>query len=102
MADASPRFRVEVVYALPAEQALIELEVEEGTTVGEAIERSGIPARYPEARIVRGNVGIFGRPVELEAPVRAGDRVEIYRSLITDPKQARRERARRPGKAARR
>jgi putative ubiquitin-RnfH superfamily antitoxin RatB of RatAB toxin-antitoxin module len=94
--------RVEVAYALPAEQLLIVLQVEEGTTVRQAVERSGIPARFPEARIVAGYVGIFGRPVELDALVRPGDRVEIYRPLIADPKQARRERAKRPGKTARR
>jgi putative ubiquitin-RnfH superfamily antitoxin RatB of RatAB toxin-antitoxin module len=92
---------IEVTYALPGEQVLIGLDVEEGTTVREAIERSGIPSRFPGARIVAGNVGIFGRPVELEALVRPGDRVEIYRALIADPKQARRERAKKPGKTAR-
>jgi len=94
--------RIEVTYALPGEQVLIGLDVEEGTTVREAIERSGIPSRFPGARIVAGNVGIFGRPVGLDVLVRSGDRVEIYRALIADPKQARRERAKRPGKAARR
>jgi putative ubiquitin-RnfH superfamily antitoxin RatB of RatAB toxin-antitoxin module len=96
------RLRVEVAYALPTEQVLIVLQVEEGTTVRQAVERSGIPSRFPEARIVAGNVGIFGRPVELDALVRPGDRVEIYRALIAEPKQARRERAKRPGKTARR
>jgi putative ubiquitin-RnfH superfamily antitoxin RatB of RatAB toxin-antitoxin module len=98
---ASPQLlNVEVVYALPEQQVLVRLEVEEGTTVREAIVRSGIPARFPEARVAGGNVGIFGRPVALDAAVREGDRVEIYRPLIADPKQARRERAKKPGKAA--
>jgi putative ubiquitin-RnfH superfamily antitoxin RatB of RatAB toxin-antitoxin module len=98
---AGPRLlNVEVTYALPEQQVLVALEVEEGTTVGEAIERSGIPARFPEARVAGGNVGIFGRPVALDAAVREGDRVEIYRPLIADPKQARRERAKKPGKTA--
>src|SRR5688572_30485036 len=96
------RLRVEVAYALHAEQVLIGLEVEDGTTVREAIERSGIPARFPGARIVAGNVGIFGRPAALDEPLRDGDRVEIYRPLIADPKQVRRERAKRLGKTARR
>ena len=94
--------KVEVAYALPDQQVLVELEVEEGTTVSEAIERSGIPARFPEARVAGGNVGIFGRPVELDAAVREGDRVEIYRPLIANPKEARRKRAKRPGRTARR
>jgi putative ubiquitin-RnfH superfamily antitoxin RatB of RatAB toxin-antitoxin module len=99
---AGPRLlNVEVAYALPEQQVLVALEVEEGTTVREAIERSGIPARFPEAQVTGGNVGIFGRPVAPDAAVREGDRVEIYRPLIADPKQARRERAKKPGKTAR-
>ena len=96
---ASPQLlNVEVAYALPEQQVLVALEVEEGTTVRDVIERSGIPARFPEAHVGGGNVGIFGRPVALDEAVREGDRVEIYRPLIADPKQARRERAKKPGK----
>lgn len=87
--------RVEVVYALREEQALVTLEMEEGTTVREAIERSGLLARYPEIEPRRGRVGIFGKAVQLDAPLDDGDRVEIYRPLIANPKDARRERARR-------
>lgn len=90
--------RIEVAYALTHEQLLIALEVEEGTTIGEAIARSGIPGRFPGLRLARGSVGIFGRPVELDAVVRDGDRVEIYRPLIVDPKEARRARAGKPAK----
>ena len=98
---ASPQLlHVEVAYALPEEQVLVALEVEEGTTVRDVIERSGIPARFPQARVAGETVGIFGRPVALDAAVREGDRVEIYRPLMADPRQARRERAKRPGKTA--
>jgi uncharacterized protein len=103
MADASrqpARLKVEVVYALPAEQVLIELQVKEGTTVGQAIALSGIQERFPDLRVSRGLVGIFGRPVELDALLCDGDRVEIYRPLLANPKQARRERAKKPGKPA--
>jgi len=97
MGEASgKRLRVEVVYALPAEQVLIGLEVEEGTTVAQAIERSGILARFPGIRPTGDNVGIFGAPASPDAPLRDGDRVELYRPLISDPKQARRERAKKP------
>lgn len=89
------RLKIEVVYALRGEQALIVLEVGEGASVREAIERSGILQRYPEIELARGRVGIFGRQVELDASLRDGDRVEIYRPLVADPKQARRERAER-------
>lgn len=86
---------MEVAYALPDHQVLLELEVEEGTTVREAIGRSGLLAWYPEIELKRGRVGIFGRAAPLHMPLRDGDRVEIYRPLIADPKEARRERARR-------
>lgn len=87
--------RVEVVYALPDEQALVALEVEEGTTVREAIERSGLLARFPQIELARGRLGIFGRRVPPGAPVKDRDRVEIYRPLTADPKDARRGRAQR-------
>ncbi len=89
------RLKIEVVYALRDEQALIALEVENGTTVGQAIERSGLLSRYPGITLARGQVGIFGKPVDLGAALRAGDRVEIYRPLTMDPKEARRTRVRR-------
>lgn len=89
------RLRIEIVYALREEQVLLTLEVEEGTTVREAIERSGIVTRFPEINVGRARVGIFGRPARLDTQVKEGDRVEIYRPLIADPKDARRERAQR-------
>jgi putative ubiquitin-RnfH superfamily antitoxin RatB of RatAB toxin-antitoxin module len=85
--------KVEVAYALPGRQELVALEVEEGATVREAIARSGIQQRFPEMRVARGSVGVFGKPVELDAPLREGDRVEIYRPLSANPKEARRARA---------
>lgn len=93
--------RVEVAYAQPSRQALIAVEVEEGTTVHQAIERSGILGRYPEIEIAPDRVGIFGKLVRLDTVVRHGDRVEIYRPLIANPKQARRERMKKPGKIPR-
>jgi len=86
--------RVEIAYALRDRQALLALEVEEGATVGQAIQRSGILGQFPEIDLARAKVGIFGRTESLDTPVRDGDRVEIYRPLNADPKQARRERAR--------
>ena len=96
MAQERTNLLVEVAYALPERQVLLELEVEEGTTVRQAIERSGILQRYPGIQLARGRVGIFGRRVELDAPLRYGDRVEIYRPLIADPREARRRRVKRP------
>jgi hypothetical protein len=93
------RIRVEVAYALPDEQALIAIEMEEGARVREAIERSGILRRFPGIKLARGRVGIFGRQVEFDAPLSDGDRVEIYRPLAADPKEIRRERAARRKRA---
>jgi putative ubiquitin-RnfH superfamily antitoxin RatB of RatAB toxin-antitoxin module len=95
--DESPKpLRVEVAYALRERQVLLELEVPDGTTVGEAIEQSGVLVRFPGLQIRRGQVGVFGRAVGLHARVRDGDRVEIYRPLVASPTDARRERAKKP------
>ena len=87
--------RVEVVYALRDEQVLVAVEVEEGTTARQAIERSGIARRFPEIDAERGPMGIFGRLTAPDTPLREGDRVEIYRPLLADPKEARRRKAKR-------
>jgi putative ubiquitin-RnfH superfamily antitoxin RatB of RatAB toxin-antitoxin module len=89
--------RVEVVYALREEQVLIPLEVEEGTTAREAVERSGILQRLPGIDVAASPVGVFGRIVSADAPLREGDRVELYRPLRAPPGDARRSRARRRG-----
>ena len=86
---------VEVVYALPERQVLLALEVEEGTTALRAIEQSGILRQFPQADPRRDGVGLFGKQVPPDTRLRDGDRVEIYRRLIADPKAKRRERARR-------
>jgi len=91
------RLRVEVAYALPDRQGLIALEVEEGTTALAAIERSGILRQFPQANPRRDGMGVFGKVVPPDTPLKDGDRVEIYRPLIADPKVARRKRAARRG-----
>lgn len=85
---------VEVVYALPQKQKLLSLTVAAGTTVVEAINQSGIMDHFEGLVIEPDGVGIFSRKVSLDHQLKAGDRVEIYRPLIADPKQTRRERAR--------
>ena len=92
---------IEVGYALPDQQVLIALAVEEGTTIREAIARSGLLERFPGLRAGPGRVGVFGRVVDPDALVRDGDRIEIYRPLIADPRDARRERAKGSGKRKR-
>jgi len=84
--------RVEVVHALSDEQVLLALDVELGATVGQVIERSGIALRFPEIGAAPAAVGIFGTRARLDTPVRDGDRIEIYRPLIADPKEVRRAR----------
>lgn len=83
--------RVEVVFARPDRQALVEVSVGEGATVAEAIEASGLHKDFANDGLESLPVGIWGRLVERSTRVRAGDRVEIYRPLELDPKSARRE-----------
>jgi len=84
---------VTVVYALPEVATEIEVRLPTGATVNDALERSDIATRHPEVNIAHCPVGIFGKRVHAQAIVVNGDRIEIYRSLIADPKQTRRQRA---------
>ena len=84
---------VEVAYALSNKQSLISLEVEEGTTIKEAIEASGVLNTYNQIDLTRDKVGIFSKFATLDTVLREKDRVEIYRPLIADPKKVRKERA---------
>ncbi|SFM86552.1 hypothetical protein SAMN05216516_10137 [Izhakiella capsodis] len=93
-----PDIAVEVVYALPEKQYLYTVKVEQGATVAEAIQHSGILELRPEIDINQTKVGVFSRPVKLTDTVDAGDRVEIYRPLLADPKELRRQRADRAAK----
>jgi hypothetical protein len=85
--------RIEVAYALPDRQIIVPLEVEQGITISQAIERSGILDRFPEIDLTENKVGVFGKLGKLEDSLADGDRIEIYRKLVADPKQARRQRA---------
>jgi len=85
---------VEVAYALPRTQTVVALKVPVGTTVREAIARSGIAAQPADGDWNTVAVGICGKRAPLATVLHEHDRVEIYRPLIADPKQARRKRAR--------
>ncbi|WP_338074102.1 RnfH family protein [Halochromatium glycolicum] len=85
--------QVEVAYAREHAQALLPVQGETGMTVADAIERSGIQARFPEIDLAVNKVGIFGKVTKLDQVLASGDRVEIYPPLIADPKQARKQRA---------
>jgi hypothetical protein len=89
--------RIEVVYATPARQECVRLEMPDGASALAAIRASGLLARHPESDLARGKVGVFGKVVAPDTPLTDGDRVEIYRPLAVDPRAARRARAgRRP------
>jgi putative ubiquitin-RnfH superfamily antitoxin RatB of RatAB toxin-antitoxin module len=85
---------VEVAYALPEEQVILGLQVKEGTTAQQAVEQSGILQRFPEIDLGGENkLGIFSKITKADTVLREQDRVEIYRQLIADPKQVRKQRA---------
>ena len=96
-----PVVEVELIYALPQAQVVQTLRVPAGATVAQAIEQSGILLRCSEITAQSLLVGIFGQRVETTHVLREFDRIEIYRPLLADPKQARRARARRAIKSPR-
>lgn len=89
--------RIEVAYATPDEQVLIELDVSEGSTVEQAIDASAIYDRFPSVALKECEVGIWGRRVARSDLVKSGDRVELYRPLKMSPREARRLRAKAAG-----
>jgi putative ubiquitin-RnfH superfamily antitoxin RatB of RatAB toxin-antitoxin module len=84
---------IEVVYAKPDQQVLVALMLPEASTVEVALKTSGLLERFPEISRSGLKVGIFGVACKLDQSVTAGDRIEIYRALVHDPKEARRQRA---------
>ena len=84
---------VEVAYARSEEQTVKELHAASGITVEEAINQSGIMKEFPEINLSVNKVGVFGKAASLKTALHQGDRVEIYRPLIADPKEARKKRA---------
>lgn len=84
---------IEVVYGLPHKQVLLSLPVPIGSTIEDSIKLSGIVTHFPEIKPSEATVGIFSRPEKLDTVVKAGDRIEIYRPLIADPKEMRKLRA---------
>lgn len=86
-------FDVEVAYATPHEQRVVTVTCGPGTTIREAIECSRLMDRYPEIDLTQNKVGIYGKLARLDAVLRPRDRIEIYRPLIADPKEIRRQRA---------
>lgn len=94
MADPEGKsLHIEIAYAQEQNVHVIPVEVADGTTIEQAIKHSGLLDICPEIDLFKNKVGIFSRIRELDSLVRDGDRVEIYRPLVADPKEARRQRA---------
>ena len=84
---------IEIIYAYPTKYFLKKFTVEQGTSVQSAILQSGILQQYPDIDLRENKIGVFSRPVKLTDTLYQGDRVEIYRPLLADPKEIRRQRA---------
>ena len=89
------RIRIEVAYAKASEQRIVAAEVEPGTSLLEAVRQSGITEYFPDIDLEAPKLGIYGKevPKPAEQAVQSGDRIEIYRPLIADPKEVRKKRA---------
>ncbi len=77
--------QIAVAYSEPAQQVWLRIEVPEDTTVEQAIIKSGLLRQFPEIDLTERAVGVFGKLAKLDAPLKPGDRVEIYRAIIADP-----------------
>ncbi len=84
---------IEVAYALPQRQEIVAVEVPIGSTVQQAAALSGIVRHFPEIDLASAKMGIFGKVAKGDTVLQAGDRIEIYRPLIADPKAVRKQRA---------
>lgn len=84
---------IEVVYALPDRQEVVPLALPAGTTLQQAVVASGLPEKYPAIDVVVGKFGIYSKLAKPDTMLRDRDRVEIYRPLIADPKEVRKQRA---------
>ena len=91
--DNFPLIEVEVVYALPDKQSLLTFDVEQKCTAIEAVQHSGILDLYPEIDLDNIDLGIFSDACNSDHILKAGDRVEIYRPLLADPREIRKRRA---------
>lgn len=84
---------IEVVYASLERQTIVQLEVDSSSNVRQAIDASGVLQTHPEIDLEHASVGVWNKVVTLDAGLSDGDRVEIYRPLLADPKVVRRRRA---------
>lgn len=84
---------IEVAYATPLKQLILECQVEAGTSARDAVATSGIRQHFPEIDPETCDLGVFGKVIPEDYELQDGDRIEIYRPLIADPKEIRRQRA---------
>lgn len=89
----SKMITVEVAYAKPNEQCILKVTLAAGSTIAQAIEQSGINKKFPEIDLKKQKIGIFSKLKQLSDLIKEGDRIEIYRPLLIDPKEARRVKA---------
>lgn len=84
---------IEVAYATPARQTILECRVDSGLSARDAVRQSGIDQHFPEIDVENCELGVFGKVIAVDYELQDGDRIEIYRPLIADPKEIRRQRA---------
>lgn len=84
---------VEVIYAQPLRHAAIRLKLAAGSTLQQAVEASGIIRKFPEIDLAKCGLGIYGKLARADTVLSARDRIEIYRPLLADPKDIRKQRA---------
>jgi len=85
--------KIEVAFASPSKQMIFSVTAAETNTVQQVINESGVLNEFPEINLLKMSVGVFGKLCKLDAKVKAGDRIEIYRPLVQNPMDARRNRA---------
>jgi len=85
--------KIEVAFASPDKQMIFAVAAVEAITVQQAINESGVLKEFPEINLLKMKVGVFGKLCKLDGQVKAGDRIEIYRPLVQNPMDARRNRA---------
>lgn len=90
---SNPPLNIEVAYAEPGKQSLLAFQVACGTTARQAVLQSALPTEFPHVDFAAAPIGIFGKKVKDSAQLREGDRVEVYRALLIDPKENRRRKA---------
>jgi len=93
------RLRVQVCYALPTGVCLLDVELDHDSTLEQAIRASGLLERHPEIDLPAAMIGVFGKLRQFSELARPGDRIEIYRPLVVDPKESRRRRAQHKSRA---